>query len=111
MPKVYAPSVPSRFDSGTQMWIPTVDLSAAQRFGELIVMLPPNAARAGLGPCVSALKERMQDYGKDDMLIGVGNPQLIGAASIVAARATCGVLRMLTWDRFARDYSLTEVRV
>lgn len=109
--RVFAPSIPSRFDAASHLWIPSVEISPAEKFGKLVVMLPPNAARAGLAPCVAAMKERMEDFTEEDYLIGIGDPSLIGAASCIAARKTGGLLRMLKWDRMAKDYYLAEVRV
>ena len=111
MPRVFAPSLPSRFDSASRLWVPTVEISPAEKFGKIVVMLPANAARAGLAPCVAAMKEQMADYGPDDFIIGIGDPSLIGAASCIAVRQTGGLLRMLKWDRMSKDYFLAEVRV
>jgi len=111
MPKVYAPSIPSKFDPGSGLWIPTVELSQANKFGEVVVMLPPNAVRAGLAPCVAAMKEKLQAYSADDYLIGVGDPSMIAAAACIAVRKSGGLLRMLKWDRMSKDYFVAEVRV
>lgn len=110
MPKVFIPSIPSRFDPGSKLWIPTVEAKPAERFGELVIMLPPNGARAGLVPCVDAIREKMRDITADDYIVCVGDPSLIGAACCIAARKTGGLLRMLKWDRMAKDYFLAEVR-
>lgn len=111
MPRVFAPQVPSRFDTSVRAWIPTVSMKPAERFGELVVMLPPDAFRLAAAPMVAAMKERMADFGPDDYVVAVGNPTLIAAAACIAARKNHGVLKVLTWDRQTGDYIATELRV
>lgn len=111
MPRVFAPQVPSRFDHATRLWVPAVNISPAERHGDLVVMLPPEANRMHTAPLVAAMKERMRDYGADDFLIAVGDPSLIAAAACIAAVKAGGVLRMLKWDRLTSDYVPVEVRV
>lgn len=111
MPKVFAPHIPSRYDSASRLWVPSVEIRPAEKFGDLVVMLQPNSARAGLAPCVAAMKEMMANFSDQDYLIGLGDPSLIGAAACIAVRKTGGLLRMLKWDRMAKDYFVAEVRV
>ena len=111
MPRVFAPHIPSKFDTATKLWIPSVEIAPAEKYGTVVAMLQPNSARAGLAPCVAAMKERMADYNEEDFLIGIGDPSLIGAAACIAVRRTGGLLRMLKWDRMAKDYFVAEVRI
>jgi hypothetical protein len=53
----------------------------------------------------------MAGYGADDLLVALGDPSLIAAAAVLAVRATGGLLRMLKWDRLAKDYVLVEVKL
>lgn len=108
-PRVFAPQVPSKYDSATKLWIPMLNMDAAKKYGELIVLLPPNANRLQTAPLVVALRERMADYGPEDLLVAVGDPTLIAAAAVIAARVTGGKLRLLKWDRMTSDYILTEL--
>lgn len=111
MPRVFAPQIPSRFDKGMRVWVPTVNMRPAERFGELIVLLTPDAYRIAPAPMVQALKERMDDFTADDYIVAIGNPTLIAAASCIAARKTGGVLKLLTWDRMTSDYTATELKL
>lgn len=111
MSNVYAPMVPSRFDPGSNLWIPSIEIAPAERYGKILIMLPPNGVRAGTAPCVAAIKEKMEHFSADDYLIGVGDPTLIAAAACIAVRKTGGLLRMLKWDRMAKDYLGVEMRV
>lgn len=108
-PRVFAPQVPSRYDTATRLWIPTINMEPARKHGELVVVLPPNANRLHTAPLVQAMRERMADYGPEDALVAVGDPTLIAIGAVIAARATGGRLRMLKWDRMAGDYLLAEV--
>ena len=111
MSKVYVPQQPSHFDTATRMWIPTINIDRAAAFGEIEVMLPPNANRLHTAPLVAALKDRMAAYNRDDYIVAVGDPSLIAAAACIAARATGGLVRMLKWDRMARNYIAVEINV
>lgn len=111
MSRVFAPQLPSRFDATTRLWIPTMNMHAAERFGELIVLLPPNANRLHTAPLLEALKERMADFTAEDWLVAIGDPSLIAAAACLAARKTGGLLRLLKWDRMTSDYLPTEMKL
>lgn len=108
-PRVFVPMVPSRWDTTLGMWVPTVNITPAERHGELVVLLPPDANRLHTAPLVAALKERMRDYSENDSLVALGDPSLLAAAACIAARQTGGKLRMLKWDRRTADYIVTEI--
>jgi len=110
-PRVYAPQQPSRYDPALQLWVPSMNLAPAEKHGQLVVMLPPNLNSAQTAPLVAVLKERMAHYCEDDAIIAVGDPSLIAAAAGIALRKTGGLLRLLKWDRQAKDYIMTEVRI
>lgn len=109
MNRVFVPHMPSRFDSASALWVPTIDISPARKFGEIISILPPESNRLHIAPLVAALKDRMADFCADDYLVAVGDPTILAAAASIASRQTGGILRMLKWDRRASDY--IEVRV
>lgn len=111
MPNVYIPQMPSRFDHATNLWIPTVNISPAKRFGEVTVILPPAAGRASLELCLKALEDALQDFGGEDVLLALGDPTMYAMAAVIAARNNNGVLRMLKWDRIMADYLLVEVQL
>lgn len=111
MSKVYAPQVPSKYDPAIKLWVPSINLEPAKTFGELVVMLPPNANRLHINPLVVALREQMKDFSADDYVIAVGDPSLIAAAACIAARKTGGLLRILKWDRHSSNYIPVEANV
>lgn len=111
MPKVYAPQVPSKYDAATKLWVPSINLDPAKAFGDLVVMLPPNANRLHINPLVVALREQMKDFSAEDHVIAVGDPSLIAAAACIAAKKTGGLLRVLKWDRQSSSYLSVEANV
>ncbi len=111
MSKVYVPQQPSRYDTATRLWIPTINLDPAKQYGEVVVMLPPNANRLHTAPLVSALKDQMEEYGAEDYLVAVGDPSILAAAACIAARKTGGVLRVLKWDRLSATYIPVEMKL
>lgn len=108
MPRVFIPQVPSRYDTNVGSWLPTVNIDPAKKFGELNVMLPPEANRLEMSSIVNVLKRMMKDYGPEDYVLALGDPMIISLASVIAERAV-GRLRLLKWDRMQREYVLNEV--
>lgn len=111
MTKVYAPQQPSKFDTATRLWIPTMNMHAAEKYGELVVLVPPNANRLHTVPLIAAMRERMEHFGPTDWLVAVGDPSLIAAAACIAVRKTGGLLRLLKWDRMTSDYIPMEMKL
>ncbi len=109
MAKVYAPQVPSRYDAATRLWVPSINLDPAKAWGELVVMLPPNANRMHIEPLAQAMREKMRDFAAEDWIVAVGDPSLIATAACIAHR-TAGILRILKWDRQQASYMPVEVR-
>lgn len=111
MARVFVPQKPSRFDKASNLWVPTVDLSAAEKYGVLNVMLPPEANRLHTVPLLAALREKMSEYSREDYFVAMGDPTIIAAAACLAAIKTGGLLRMLKWDRQSSDYIAVEFQI
>ena len=111
MATVFAPQQPSRYDATLQLWVPSMNLAPAERYGQLVILLPPNLNSAQTAPLVQVMKERMAHYTAADCIIAVGDPSLIAAAAGIALKKTGGLLRLLKWDRQAKDYLLTEMKI
>jgi len=108
MSKVFIPQIPSRFDTRANAWMPTVNIDPAKKFGELNIMLPPEANRLELSSIVAVLKRMMKDYSANDYVLALGDPMIIAVAAVIAERAA-GSLRLLKWDKQSRDYIVMEV--
>lgn len=110
LPMVFVPQVPSKFDDGSKLWVPTVNMAPAEKYGEIKVMLPPGANRLHSVPLLHALREQMRDYNEHDYIVAIGDPTLIAATAVIATKKANGLLRLLKWDRMAGDYILMELR-
>jgi len=111
MANVYIPQVPSKYSESMDLRIPTVNLSAAQRYGDIVELLPQDARRVAIGPLVEVLKERLTKYAADDFFVALGDPALIAATAAIIGKKTGGKLRMLKWDKDVKDYFLVEIQV
>lgn len=79
------------------------DLSPAEEFGEIVVMLNDQAHPSD--PSVlQDLHDHLKNYTDSDWLLLVGNPAIIGAAAATAAFYNEGRLRMLHWSGKHRRY-------
>lgn len=77
------------------------DLSPARRWGELEFLMPPGPVALNPQPMVMELRHKLRNFGDEDLLLAVGDPTVIGAATAVAADANRGYVRMLRWDKRA----------
>jgi hypothetical protein len=94
-----------------KQWLPQVDISPAKRFGEVNIMLPPEANRLHAAPIAQVLREKMVDYSDRDCFVALGDPTIIAMAACIAHQKARGLLRILKWDRNTSDYIMVEVRV
>ena len=110
-PRVFIPQVPARFDKATGLWIPSVDLSAAQLFGDTVHLLPPDAHsnRLPMSSIISVLTEKLADFSRADFLVCCGSPAISHAAAIIASQRNGGQLRILEWDKFQRGYKAIQI--
>lgn len=110
MPKVYVPQEPTRFDPGFNMRIPIVDLRPASKYGEVEVLLPGNVNGAMMSPVVTALKEKLAAFSKDDFIVAIGDPSIIAAVSgIILSRL--GIMKLLRWDKRLKLYTIVEIEI
>lgn len=110
MSRVFVPQVPSRFDTKLNTWMPTVNIDPAREYGDVKVMLPPEAARLETATQVKLLKDAMVDYGPEDYILAIGNPVIIAITAAIADRAS-SPLRILQWDKVTRRYQLLQAEI
>ncbi len=111
MPTVFVPQVPSRFDIGTDSWMPKLDLSPAAKFGKIEILLPPEANRLLVVPLFEMIKEKLAEFSAQDWIVAVGDPTIFAATACYATRKAGGILRLLKWDRKTGDYIPVEIRI
>lgn len=97
-PKVFIPSIKTRFDPITETRIPLHDLTPAAEFGDLQVMLP-NFDGHGLSiyDRIELIGERLTEIHPRDCIVSIGDPLLI-AAAIHYSQERLGSARVLVWD-------------
>jgi hypothetical protein len=111
--RVFVVQHPSTFDRTTRTIIPKYDLSPAGKFGEVVVMLPPESIFAPrfLMKAVKTLREKLADYTPEDFIVAVGDPAAIAAAVMIASAKTNGAVTLLKWDRIEREYRPYQINV
>jgi hypothetical protein len=107
--RVFIPQVPSRFDHDNNMWMPSVDITTASKYGKVITMLPPEANRLDTVPLYESLRKRMKDFTEKDYIVALGDPTIFAIVACLAAKQCNGHLRMLKWDRQSAGYITVEV--
>lgn len=88
-----------------------LDLTPAAVYGELVVIFDNGKAALTPDPSIRRLRLVLKDYGPDDYLLPVGSPTLIGWATAIAADNNRGQVKMLVWDREAREYVVSEAHL
>lgn len=111
MSKVFITQVPSRRDRSTNVWVPTVDVSPAEEFGEVEVLLPSGAQFFAHNEVVRLIRERLNklDYTPDDYILPLGNPIIMAVTCVIAARRGNNSLKILVWDKQTSRYIASEI--
>lgn len=109
--KVFVPQMPSRYDQSIDSWVPIVDLSSAEEFGEIEVLLPPEAGRMAPEEIAAILAKKLYNIYDEDWLLAAGDPVLIGITAAFIALRLDGCLRILRWDKRRRNYDPIEVQL
>ena len=109
--KVFVPQVPSRYDLNIKGWVPTVNLTPAETFGELEVLLPPEAGRMPPEELQKILSEKLDGITENDWLLATGDPVVIGITAAIAASRLYGHLRILRWNKQRKSYDPVVVQL
>jgi hypothetical protein len=117
MPRVFVVQSHNRLDDNGKL-TPRYDLTPAEEFGRLEFLLSPSAspfhASAGPNPelgVIGELRAKLSGYTRDDYLLLVGNPALIGFAVAVASQYDDGHVTLLQWDGKNRRYIPIKVNL
>jgi len=109
--KVFVPQVPSRYDISIERWVPTVNLTPAAEFGELEILLPPEAGRMEPKEIQSVLSKKLENITENDWLLATGDPVVIGITAAIAASRLYGHLRILRWNKRQKNYDPIEIQL
>ena len=110
--KVFVTQVPTRRDSATDSFVPTVNINPAAEHGEIVVMMPPRAAFYATDDLVRQLREHLKDYDfeRGDSIVPLGDPAIMAAAFALLGSMK-GKFIVLKWDRQIGRYVPAQVKV
>ena len=89
---------------------PNINILSASDFGYLVICLPNrDQAIFSTAPYTQKMKKNLQDFRKEDYLLAVGDPVIIGISTATVANVTNGQFNMLKWDKREHRYYPLEV--
>ena len=92
---------------------PNINILSASDFGYLVICLPNTGPESqaiySTAPFVRKMKKNLQDFRKEDYLLAVGDPVIIGISTAVVSDVTNGQFNMLKWDKREYRYYPLEV--
>ena len=89
---------------------PNINILSASDFGYLVICLPNrDQAILSTAPYVQKMKKNLQDFRKQDYLLAVGDPVIIGISSADVSEVTSGQFNMLKCYKSEYRYYPLEV--
>ena len=99
-----------RFVYVIQQPAPNINILSASDFGYLVICLPNrDQAILSTAPYVQKMKKNLQDFRKQDYLLAVGDPVIIGISTAAVSEVTAGQFNILKWDKREFRYYPLEV--
>ena len=87
-----------------------INILGASDFGYLVICLPPmSQAIYSAAPFIQKMKKNLQDFRKQDYLLAVGDPVIIGISTAAVSEVTSGQFNILKWDKREYRYYPLEV--
>ena len=87
-----------------------INILGASDFGYLVICLPNrDQAILSTAPYVQKMKKNLQDFRKEDYLLAVGDPVIIGISTAAVHEVTSGQFNILKWDKREFRYYPLEV--
>lgn len=112
MPKIYVTQIPHRRDKETGSLVPAFNLTPANEHGELVVMMPPQAAFQATADLVRQLEEKLSgySYAEGDCALLLGDTTIVAATVAILAKR-CAKFAILRWDRNLSRYTRVVLTV
>ena len=99
-----------RFVYVVQQPAPNINILSASDFGYLVICLPNrDQAIYSTAPYTQKMQKNLQDFRKEDYLLAVGDPVIIGISTAEVSNVTSGQYNMLKWDKREHRYYPLEV--
>lgn len=94
---VYVTHEPLRRDKDTHEFSRMVDLSPAREFGEIVTILPAGKPPYDIISTLPAIRTKLRGFTREDFILPLGHPILIGWCVAIASAVTGGHVRILYW--------------
>ena len=87
-----------------------INILGASDFGYLVICLPNrDQAIYSTAPYTQKMQKNLQDFRKEDYLLAVGDPVIIGISTTAVSDVTNGQFNVLKWDKREYRYYPLEV--
>ena len=106
--RVFIPVLPTRYDAATDKRVPSLDLNAARKYGDLSYMLTGPVKPEELSSAIDLIRDQSKLIREDDFVMAVGDVVLV-AATIAYVSQRNGAANVLRWDKQRRDYDVVKV--
>lgn len=104
MSTVFFTHHPGRFEQRQQCWVP-LDLTPAEAFGTVRVVLPPDRRPPPPAQALSLLRPALHEFTSRDYIAMAGDTELLICAVLLAVRRLGGKMpALLKWDGRERAY-------
>lgn len=98
-----------KFDQAKGELVPRfTSISKAEKWGKIVYLLSPSAHPFNPELVLGDLHEKLSEFSDDDHLLLIGNPGLIGMATVIAAFYNKGRVKFLQWSGRHNEY--TEIK-
>lgn len=111
MPQVFVVQEVLKKDSETGVLKPVHDLSIAEKYGELVFVLPGGSLPIVPDPIIQSVNQKLKDYTDEDYILPVGDPIGIGLVTAIVARNNYGKVNLLKWNRNIEDYTVSRLKL
>jgi hexokinase len=87
------------------------NISGAQKYGELKVVLPPGNMSFSTDATYKKAAENLRTFKKEDYLLLIGDPIAMGICFSIALALSKGNLKLLKWDKQTMSYLSLSVNI
>ena len=113
MNRVFIPQETKRRDPETGKLVLVHDFSPALGYGSLVDLLPSGFPPSNdqMEEVIGTLTRGLAEYDNEDYIIATGDPAILGATVLIAGTLNQGRVKLLRWDRLAKEYRAIQIDV